>query len=240
MAAGLAMPNEPKLSVPALEVADVTAPHIQAEIDRLVAAADSLASIPGISFAGLAHSQLAPSEECPDPLQIFIAPTSAKGLQTELTLGETNFQCLINTQLRAPSNRIFIKSKEGCFSSGPVSVITKRTSDVHIFSARGRRGEVIKRHTERGLGALVVQHEAEHGEGLRGADKQNTVRNWVSRDDAPEYKKLAPERAHTWGVKCSAEQWQALTRDADYSLLGTEELQMEFLRGLVDHGARSR
>jgi peptide deformylase len=241
MAAGLAMPNEPKLSVPALEVADVTAPFVQNEIDRLVTAADSLASIPGISFAGLAHSQLAPSEECPDPLQIFIAPSSVKGLQTELTIGEMNFQCLINTQLRAPSSpRIFVKSKEGCFSSGPVSVATKRTSAVHVFEARGRRGEVIKRHTERGLGALVLQHEAEHGEGIRGADKNNTVRNWVSRDSAPEYKKLTPDRAHTWGVTCSAEQWQAFTRDPDYPLFDTEELHMEFLRGLVDHGTPSR
>jgi hypothetical protein len=234
------MPNEPSLSVPALEVADVTAPHIQTEIDRLVAAADSLASIPGVSFAGLAHSQLAPTEECPDPLQLFIAPTTVAGLQTELTIGETNFQSLINTQLRAPGvSRILVSSKEGCFSAGPVSAVTKRTSNVHIFRARGRHGEVISRHTEHGLGAIVLQHEAEHGEGIRAADREKAVRNWVSRDDVPEYKQLPPEKAHTWGVKCSPEQWQGLSRDADYPLLPTDALQMAFLSGLVDHGKRS-
>jgi hypothetical protein len=231
---GIAFPNAPGLSTPALEVVDVDSPDTQHEIDRLVAAAENIARIPGTSIVGLSHSQLAPTETTPHPLQIFLAPADIRGLPVEVTIGELAFRVFVNTNIvlpNTPTNPNLIK--EGCFSSGPVSVVTQRPNFIRELTTHRRDGEPLAAIGVKGPGVVPVQHEYDHGQGVRAADAADE-RMWVRRDELPDYRKLSPEKAGNWPKHCTEEQWLALSRDADYLFFPTEELREVFEAGVEE------
>jgi hypothetical protein len=234
--AGLALPNAPGLSLPALEVIDITSPDTQSEIDRLVAAAEGIASIPGTTFAGLHHAQLATTEAVPHPLQILLAPAEIRGLPIETTIGGMAFQALVNTNLVLPTitnPRQLTATKEGCFSSGPVTVVTHRPNSIKELTTHSRDGEMLTETGMDGFRAIVVEHEVDHGAGKRAADTPDIVRNWVSRDKLPKYRTVRPSRHERWPDRCFDEQWQALSRDPDYPFLHTEQLREAFEAGVA-------
>jgi hypothetical protein len=99
--AGVALPNAPGLSQPSLEVPDPTIREVQHEIDRLVATAENIARIPGATFAGLHHAQLAPTEAIRTPLDLMLVPTNVHGAPVETTIRDMGFQCLVNAKITA-------------------------------------------------------------------------------------------------------------------------------------------
>lgn len=235
--AGLALPNSAGLSRPSHEVANVGDSVVQHEIDRLVTVADALARIPGVNFSGLAHAQLAPSAAAPEPLQLILAPALPPHAKSagplELQTRTHRFQCFVNTRLTLPTPPAepeVAKTKEGCFSSGPVVAITGRPAVIEAVHALDRDGGPILAHEVDGFGAIILQHEVDHGAGRRAADRIGT-RNWVSRANLDGYRAFPIEQAASWPWSCTPEQWQALSRDPQYAYFPTPQLQEAFAAG---------
>jgi peptide deformylase len=231
--AGVALPNAPGLSQPSLEVPDPTIREVQHEIDRLVATAENIARIPGATFAGLHHAQLAPTEAIRTPLDLMLVPTNVHGAPVETTIRDMGFQCLVNAKisvLHSASGRGTTLTKEGCFSSGPVSVVTRRPDTVTDLEARTRHGELVTALGVTGFSAIVLQHEGDHGRGRRAADTAH-VRNWVPRDELEAYRTIKADDAGNWSKHCTPEQWAALSRDPEYAFFSTEELREAFAAG---------
>lgn len=233
--AGLALPNAPHLKGPAAEVTDFGNPAVQREVERLVAAADAIARMPGVAYGGLHHIQLATTPDSPGPLNMMLTPSVVPGARTEITTGQGQpFQCIVNPRLvlpeRAAARKLTTPMKEGCFSSGPVSAVTNRPDTIYELDAHNRYGEPIFTAGVTGFPATSIQHEENHGRGIRAADT-TSIRNWVSRDVRDQYRKLAPENAGGWSQRCSPEQWLALSGDPEYIFFGTPELQEAFAAG---------
>ncbi len=233
---GLAFPNAPSLGLEASSTAGMSSQAIRQEIDRLVVAADAIASIPGAGFLGLAHSQLRPAPANSVPLKIFLAPAEIPGLPTEITIGARNFQALVNTEITLPpqGGRTLVRTKEGCFSSGPVSVVTKRPDTIERLTTTTQDGEQITATEITGLPAIVMQHEDGHNHGRRAAAQAiGGVYNWVSRDQLTDYRTYTSEDYDKWPTRCSADQVKALFSEPSYAFFPTPELQEAFQLGWV-------
>lgn len=96
--------------------------------------------------------------------------------------------------------------REGCFSTGRVCGIVKRSRKVKV-RAYNRQGRVFE-HDFEGFPARIAQHEIDHLNGMRFPDRieNDESLHWVEEPEFGEYRK----NWRTWPVKCPREKWLSL------------------------------
>jgi peptide deformylase len=228
-AAGIAPPNASSLHYRAQAIEDFSDPIVQQEVTRLATALDEIARIPGVKAAGLAHSQLAVTKEVPVPLKLFLAPLAIRGLETVITISGRKFQCVANSSYLPTPYAGQHRSKEGCFSSMQASAVTQRADSI-VLEGFSQHGEDLAGPKLEGFAAVVSQHESDHGDGIRAADKAEFT-HWVPRSEVEAYRALNPEDAVLRQTLCPPDQWAAMSTRPDYPWLPTNELQVAFLAG---------
>ncbi len=113
-------------------------------------------------------------------------------------------ECFINPEVIWRS-RETEEGREGCFSAGPVWGLIRRPVAVKIraLTPDGRRTERVFE----GFTARIVQHECDHLNGIRFADRirSDKKRHWVHTEELPMY----PKHINQWPRLCSQERWDA-------------------------------
>ena len=98
------------------------------------------------------------------------------------------------------------EGREGCFSTGKVCGIVTRAKHVKVRAYDRNGNEFI--YEAEGFPARIVQHEIDHLDGIRFADKITDPNklHWVEEAEFGEYR----EKWQKWPVKCSLERWQSI------------------------------
>ncbi|HJQ08905.1 MAG TPA: peptide deformylase [Candidatus Saccharimonadales bacterium] len=117
--------------------------------------------------------------------------------------------CFINPEI-IWSSRETVEGPEGCFSAGLVWGLVRRPVAVKI-RAYTPEGKQIERIFE-GFTARIAQHEYDHLDGIRFADriKSDRKRHWVHTEELPEY----PKHSKHWPRLCTRQQWELFKRPA--------------------------
>jgi len=112
--------------------------------------------------------------------------------------------CLIDPEIVWRS-RETEEGREGCFSAGPVWGLVRRSVAVKVraFTPGGKRVE----HIFEGFTARIAQHEIDHLDGVRFADRitSDRKRHWVHTEELADY----PKHIKHWPRLCTRTRWEA-------------------------------
>lgn len=224
--AGLVLPNHSRLNEIAQPIETLSDAVIQAEVARLADAVANVSTIRGV--AGMAHSQLTPSEDAPDPLQIIMVGGRSFLDAPIIRIRGRPFQCLLNATVDLGMNHRKQRGAfEPCFSNGLVTSHIVRPP-IRLLQAMNVAGEIVVGQDITGFRARVLQHEIDHAIGKRAGDY--TPRTWQHRG----------VRSLFQGKECGYSQWRALATDPAYPFFPTEELKEAFLAGREKQLKRNR
>lgn len=206
MSLGMVSPQDPRLKQPSqpVDVMAISSTHIQSLVQRLLQAASgqqqgNVQNKERRMLVGLAAPQIG------ENLCIVVVDTKIKPDRKK----PGALECFINPEIIWRS-RETEEDREGCFSAGPVWGLVRRPIAVKIraFTPEGRQIErVFEDFTAR-----IVQHEVDHLQGIRFADriKSDRKRHWVHTEEIPLY----PDNLHHWPRLCSRERWEKFTIEA--------------------------
>lgn len=199
---GMLAPWDPLLIQKAKPVAvdDIHTQHVKDVIDRLYMAAEgqrkhSHQGKRRRTLVGLAAPQIG------EPVRIVL-------IDTKVDPGRKHYGeliCFINPQIVWRSHEK-LEGREGCFSAGPVWGLVRRSIAVKV-RAYNRDGKIIE-HILEDFTARIAQHEIDHLDGIRFADRirSDKKRHWVHAEELDEY----PKHIKHWRRLCSKERWEAL------------------------------
>jgi peptide deformylase len=202
---GMAAPNNPVLAQKAAPVAvdAIDSEHVKRIIARLYRTADDQrASRKGKkkrTLVGLAAPQLG------EALRIVLIDTKVQPSRKQYHRPE----CFINPQIVWRSHET-AEGREGCFSTGPVWGLVRRSVAVKI-RAYTPEGKMVERIFE-GFTACIAQHEIDHLEGVRFPDRiiSDKKRHWVHAEEIDDY----PKHIKHWPRLCSVARWKHLSNTA--------------------------
>lgn len=201
---GMVLPQDPILVSVAAAVPDseIASPAIMAVVERLLAIASSQQgghqrNKRRRTLVGLAAPQIG------EPLRIIIVDTKIGPERKR----PGKLECFINPEIVWRS-RETEEGREGCFSAGPVWGLVRRSVAVKL-RAYTPEGKVVERIFE-GFTARIVQHEYDHLDGFRFADRItiDRKRHWVHTEEIPSY----PELIAHWPRICTKERWERFKR----------------------------
>lgn len=246
-AADIALPNEPHLRQNSLFVCDPSTPSMRAQMRRLVTATARIVTMPGTSLAGFSHAQLQTNKSAPRPLRMFLAETEFPELGPPINVAGKGMQLFINTRPHFPQDpdAPMTTFKEGCFSSGLASVLSRRYAELPRVEVDRPNGPkvTLKQVTE--FGSIVVQHEFGHDVGKRAADQRvpGSPIHWVTRPRVGEHQATVPlDNYGIWTPNCPQEQWEALSgltcAPGEYPFLHTPDLIEAYKDGFADEERR--
>lgn len=146
------------------------------------------------TVVGLAAPQIGVSK------RVVVVGTDTVGAGEQPTMKE-----LINPVIIFSSDETE-EGREGCFSTGKVCGIVTRAKYIKV-RAYDRNGNEIIYETE-GFPARIAQHEIDHLDGIRFADKITDPNklHWVEEAEFGEYR----NKWQNWPTKCPLEMWQSV------------------------------
>ena len=200
-ALGMVKPSDPILTHAAQPIAPnkIKTARIQTVITRLFAAADGQrrghpADKKRRTLVGIAAPQVGAW------LRIVLMDTQIQPDRKQ----PGKLECLINPEIVWRS-RETEEGREGCFSAGPVWGLVRRPLAVKLraFTPEGKRVE----HIFEGFTARIAQHEIDHLDGIRFADRitSDRKRHWVHTEELADY----PKAIKHWARLCTRERWEA-------------------------------
>lgn len=203
---GLVPANHPALGKTAklLPVEEIGSQKVQSIIDTLFAAATNQRDSKhahkrkGRGMVGLAAPQIGVE------LRIIL-------IDTHITRERKKFgklECFINPEI-IWQTRETEEGREGCFSTGPVWGLVRRSIAIKI-RAIGREGKPLERILE-GFTARIACHEIDHLNGIRFPDRitKDAKRHWVHAEELEVY----PKQMHEWPRICTKERWEGFKKD---------------------------
>ncbi len=175
-----------------VQIEDITKSTVQDTVDKLFRMAygrQGDSNFP--TLVGLAAPQIGVSQ------RIVIIGINAVGAGEQPELKE-----FINPEIVNRSDEIE-DGREGCFSTGRVCGIVKRSKAVTV-KAYDRSGNQFEYAFE-GFPARIAQHEIDHLDGIRFPDRIKDDRNlhWVEEHQFGEYR----QKWQNWPVICPREKW---------------------------------
>jgi peptide deformylase len=194
-------PNNPILTQSAhkIPIADILSEQVQHDIETMVEVA--FGEQKGRSkpvLVGLAAPQIGISK------RIILVDIGADGHG-----GVSQLEVYINPVITRKSEQT-AEWYEGCFSTGQVCGIVKRSVSVSL-SAHDRNGEVVHQEFS-GYVARVFQHEIDHLNGIVFVDHitDDKKLHWVEQDQFPQYRNR--EAWRTWTDLCPRDKWLQVCR----------------------------
>lgn len=185
----------------AVLVPDIASPKMQELIKQLFDVAYGLqgdAKKP--TLVGLAAPQIGVA------LRVILVDIDADGS------GSTpNLQEFINPEIIFIDKET-VEGREGCFSTGRVCGIVKRSKKVRI-TGYDRSGNIINYELE-GFPARVAQHEVDHLNGIRFPDRITDKKklHWVEENEFGDYR----NQWRTWDKLCSRKTWNEIKSKKSY------------------------
>jgi peptide deformylase len=205
MSLGMVSPQDPRLKQPSqpIDVLAISTPRVQEIVQRVLNAADrqqqgNVRNRERRTLVGLAAPQIG------ENLRIIVVDTKIKPDRKK----PGKLECFINPEIIWRS-RETEEGREGCFSAGSVWGLVRRPVAVKI-RAYTPEGKQIERIFE-DFTARIMQHEIDHLNGLRFADRitSDRKRHWVHTEEIALYS----DNIHRWPRLCSRERWETFTTD---------------------------
>lgn len=201
-ALGMVLPSAKLLNENAAVLTDtqINSQHVKRLIERMYEAAlgqrrTSRTNKKRRTLVGLAAPQLGES------LRIILIDTEVD--HTRKKYGQLT--CFINPEIVWRS-RETEEAREGCFSTGQVWGLVRRSVAVKI-RATDQHGQPVE-HIFEGFTARIAQHEIDHLDGIRFPDRirSDKKRHWVHSEELDDY----PQHIKHWPRLCSRERWLAV------------------------------
>lgn len=202
-ALGMVMPSHPVLQQKAVAIreGEINAERVKQMIIRLNAIATGQRALrkgkKKRTLVGLAAPQIG------EPVRIILIDTKVQPSRKHFYRPE----CFINPEIVWRS-RETEEGREGCFSTGPVWGLVRRSIAVKI-RALTPEGVQIERVFE-GFTARIAQHEIDHLDGVRFPDriKSDKKRHWVHAEEVDAY----PRHIKHWRRLCTLDRWGRVKR----------------------------